>query len=324
MQRCAQELDLQTIQTDSLNYAYASPERSAIINQASTNTVSNNMASGRNSGQQLDPRIVRVSIEVNGQIKTYEGLYITANGTKYANPLQNECEITIANLDKTTQDYILTQTSPYYFNRAPKTVTVEAGRESYGTTVIYRGNIVVSKVTQPPDVGIVLKCLTGNFQKGNILTRNQPGQATLSQISKQIAGDLGTLLTFQTTDKNISNYNFSGSSLKQVQLLASMGGNITAYIDDSTLVVKDMFVPLNNSLRILSAETGMIGIPEFTEQGIKVTFLLDNKTKLGGGLRIQSKQYPAANGDYVIYKLGFQISNRDTPFYYIAEAARRR
>ena len=57
---------------------------------------------------------------------------------------------------------------------------------------------------------------------------------------------------------------------------------------------------------------------------LKVKFLLDNQTTLGSSLEIQSQQYPAANGTYVIYKLGFQIANRDTPFYYIAEAARRR
>ena len=56
----------------------------------------------------------------------------------------------------------------------------------------------------------------------------------------------------------------------------------------------------------------------------KVKMLLDNQTRLGGGLRITSNIYPAVNGEYVIYKLGFQISSRDTPFYYIAEAARRR
>lgn len=274
--------------------------------------------------QELDPRIIKVSIQVNGVLKTYATpLAITANGMKYANALQNECEVVIENLDRATQDYILTETSPYNQNKTPKLVIVEAGRQSYGTAVIYRGNIVSSTVSQPPDVGITLKCLTGNFLKGNILNRNQPGQATLSQISKQIAQDTDTLLNFQATDKNIANYSYSGAALKQVEVVGAMGG-INVFIDDNTLVVKDAYVPLTNTLRILSAETGMIGIPEFTEQGIKVKFLLDNRTTLGGSLRIDSKQYPAANGDYVIYKLGFQIATRDTPFYYIAEAARRR
>ena len=273
---------------------------------------------------ELDPRVVKVTIDVNGRPKTYTSpLFITVNGTKYGNALQNECEVVLANLDRETQDYILTETSPYNLNRTPKIVTVEAGRVSYGTALIFRGNVVVSSLTQPPDIGVILKCLTGNFIKGNVITRNQPGQATLSQISAQVAQDTGTVLNFQATNRNIANYSFGGLALKQVDVLGALGG-INVFIDDDTLVVKNAFIPLTNSLRILSAQTGMVEIPQFTEQGVRVKFLLDNRTTLGGALRIISTQYPATNGDYVIYKLGFQIATRDTPFYYIAEAARRR
>ncbi len=272
----------------------------------------------------LDPRIISVTIEVNGQTKIYTSpLAITATGTKYGNSLQNECVVTIDNLDKQTQDYLLTETSPYNKNRTPKTVTVRAGRESYGTAIIYVGNIVSVTVSQPPDITVTLKCLTGNFLKGNILSRNQPASVTMQQLSKQIAQDGNFVLNFQATDKNIANYNSSGTALGQIELLGQ-SGNINAFIDDNTLVVKNAFIPLTGTTRILNAETGMIGIPEFTEQGIKVKFLLDNQTKLGGGIEIQSVQYPATNGQYVIYKLAFQISSRETPFYYIAEAARRR
>lgn len=273
--------------------------------------------------QALDPRIVKVTIEVNGVLRTYQGIAITASGTKYANSLQNECEITLSNLDRATQDYILTETSPYTLNRTPKTVTLEAGRQSYGTAVIYRGNVISSSVSQPPDIAVTLRCLTGNFFKGNILSRSQPGQVTYLQASKQVATDLGMILNFQANDKNLGNYSYSGSALKQVDHLSSVGGT-NVFIDDNTLIVKNAYVPLNHTLKILDAESGMIGIPEFTEQGVKVKFLIDNKTVLGGGLRIISKVYPAVNGDYAIYKLSFEISNRDTPFYYIAEAARRR
>lgn len=271
---------------------------------------------------QLDPRLVTLTIDVNGVSQTFDTLYITANGTKYANPLQNECEIVIANLDRSTQDYILTQTTPYNLNKTPKTVTLKAGRQSYGTATIYVGNIISSTVSQPPDVKITLKCLTGNFLKGTILSTNQSGSATLSRISQQIAQDAGNLrLNFQATDKNIANYSYTGSALGQIDLLATMGG-LNVFIDDNTLVVKNMLVPLTGAYQVLNAENGMIGIPVFTEQGIKVKFLLNNQTTLGGAIQIVSQRYPAANGVYVIYKLGFEIANRETPFYYIAEAAR--
>ena len=270
---------------------------------------------------ELDPRIVKVSIQVGGRVKTYEGIAITANGTKYANSLQNECEVTLSNLDRATQDYILTETSPYNRNRGIKTVLIEAGRQSYGTAKIYRGNIVSSTVSQPPDIAITLKCLTGNFLKGNVLAQNFGQAATIKQISQNFAQQANLALNFQATDKNVGNYAYNGSSLKQVNQIGTLS-NVDAYIDDDTFIVKNAFVPLNNTLRILNADTGMIGIPQFTEQGIKVKFLLDNRTTLGGSLEIQSKIYPAINGRYVIYKLGFEIANRDTPFYYIAEASR--
>ncbi len=273
---------------------------------------------------ELDPRIVSVSFEVNGVIKTYMSpLQITANGTKYGNFLQNECTVTIDNLDRETQDYLLTETSPYNRNRTVKTITVKAGRESYGTAVIYVGNIVNVVCSQPPDITTTFKCLTGNFLKGNVIYRNQPGSVTYKQLATQIAQDTGTVLNFQATDKNIANYNYAGGATQQVELLGQ-GGNVNAFIDDNTLVVKNAFIPLTGTTRLLSAETGMIGIPEFTEQGLRVKFLIDNQTRLGAGLRINSVQYPAANGDYVIYKLAFQIATRDTPFYFIADAARRR
>lgn len=272
----------------------------------------------------LDPRIVKVSIEINGQLKIYsDPIQLTATGTRYGNALQNECTVTLDNLDIETQDYLLTETSPYNLNRTPKRVIVEAGRQSYGTSVIYVGNIVRAIVSQPPDITITLQCLTGNFYKNNIISNASKGIVPMSQIAQAVATDLNVGLLFQATDKSINNYQYSGDALGQVNQLGLMG-NYNAFIDNNTLVVKNAFIPLNNSLRILSASTGMIGIPEFTEQGIKVKFLLDNQTTLGSSLEIQSQQYPAANGTYVIYKLGFQIANRDTPFYYIAEAARRR
>lgn len=272
----------------------------------------------------LDTRLVNVTITVSGGTKTYsQPLFINATGTKYANALQNEAEITLANLDRATQDYLLTETSPFNLNRTPKAVTLSAGRVSYGTAVIYTGNIVVSQVTQPPDVGIVLRCLTGNFIKGNILSRNQPGQTTLKQISTAIAQDANLLLNFQATDKNIANYNYAGNALGQINLLGTFGG-INAFVDNDTLIVKNALVPITGKTKVLNADTGMIGIPVFTEQGLKVKFLIDNQTTIGGALQVTSKIYPAVNGTYVIYKLGFEIATRDTPFYYIAEAARIR
>jgi len=99
-------------------------------------------------------------------------------------------------------------------------------------------------------------------------------------------------------------------------------GRVNAYVDDKELVVKEFNAPLEKRTRIVNIDTGMVGIPEFTEQGIKVKMLFDNQTVLGGALEVTSRLNPAVNGTYTVFKLGFELASRDTPFYYIAEATR--
>lgn len=269
----------------------------------------------------LDPRLLRIGIEINGQLKQYEGLDMVASGTKYANANQNECEVKLTNLDKATRDFLLTETSPFNKNKRRKLLTVEAGRKSTGYSLVFTGDITNAVGAQPPDISITLKAMTGDYSKGVIIARSQPGIAPLSNIAAQVAKDLGLSLRFEAKPRQISNYTFTGSAAKQVEQLGRMG-QVNAYIDDKTLVVKDFNKALQRVVREVNLDAGMIGIPEFTEQGVKVKMLFDNQTTLGSGLRLTSRLNPAVNGLYTVYKLGFELASRDTPFYYIAECTR--
>lgn len=271
--------------------------------------------------EELDPRLLRIGIEVNGVLKLYEGLAMTASGTKYANPIQNECEVKISNLDQATRDFLLTETSPFNKNKRRKLLTVEAGRKSTGYSLVFAGDITSAVGAQPPDITLTLKAATGDYAKGVIIAASQPAVSPLRNIASKVAGDLGLALRFEATPKQISNYTYTGSALKQVEHLGNMG-RVNAFIDDKTLVVKNYNKALERRVRDLSLDTGLVGIPEFTEQGVKVKMLYDNATTLGGGLRITSKLNPAANGLYSVFKLGFELSSRDTPFYYVAECTR--
>lgn len=238
---------------------------------------------------------------------------------KYANDLQSECDILIDNIEQNTRNYILTETSPYNINYSPKSIQLSVGRESTGTSLIFDGNIVSSTISQPPDIGLHMKCLVGNYFKNNIVNRFQNGTVSIEKIAASIANDLKVQLSFQATNKNIPNYNYSGSALGQVTTLNNYGG-INAFIDNGVLYVKDGRTPLNTGqITLITKDTGMLGIPETTEQGLKVTFLIDNKTKLGSAIDVISDINPSVNGRYVIYKLGFQITSRDIPFFYVAE-----
>jgi hypothetical protein len=270
----------------------------------------------------LDQRLIRVSIEVDGEIKQYDQNFgITASGMKFANPLQNEAKVKIANLTKSDRDYLLTATSPFNKSRKLKTLKLEAGRVSSGLSLIYQGDINKCYPSQPPDIWVEFDCLTGQYVNGKLVQATQPGQTKLSTIAKQIAADTGLNLNFQATDKNISNYSFTGSAGKQINGLGSLGA-VSAYQDDGSLIVKDIHLPLSGQIRILDKYSGMVGIPQLTELGVKVKYLIDKESKLGGALQISSVIYPTINGKYVIFKLGFELASREEPFYFDAECLR--
>lgn len=290
----------------------------------------------------FDPRVLRVLIEIDGEFRAYEGLDIRARGEKTANPLQNTCEVIISNLTKETRNYLLTETSPFNKNNSyvgkptktgvskkatvlkigrPKRIIVEAGRVSSGVTRLFYGDIIAASPSQPPDIGLTIKAQTGTYAKGNVVARSGTAVQSLKKLAEGVASDCGVTLDWQATDKQIANYAFNGAALRQVDALQA-AGEVDVFVDDQTLIVKDRAKALAGRMRDLSAKTGMIGIPEVTERGVKVTMMMDRDTIVGGSLKITSELNPALNGVYEIYKLGFDLASRDTPWYLTAECKR--
>lgn len=270
----------------------------------------------------IDPRIVRLSVEIDGKFEVFEGFDIFARGRKTANAQENTCEVRISNLTKHVRDYILTTTSPFIGNRrAPKRMIVEAGRQTTGLTRLFYGDITSSQISQPPDIGLTLRFQTGAHKKGQIVARSGLPSQNLSDISRAVAADLGTSLTFEADDRAIANYAYSGAVTGQVGAIGDAGG-VDAFIDDTVLVVKNKGSALKNRVRVLNKHTGMIGVPEFTERGLKVKMLIDAGVVIGGAMSVESELNPATDGTYSIYALDFEVATREEPFYFIAEGVR--
>lgn len=269
----------------------------------------------------IDQRVLRIGVEVDGEILWYEGLRITAKGDRAVTDTQNKCDVEISNLSRDVRNYLLTETSPFNKNRTPKRLFVEAGRVSTGVAQVFVGDIVSSSPTQPPDIGLRLKAQTGAFKKGELVARSGEAKEKLSAIAQRVADDLEAGLIFEADDKFIANFSFSGAALRQVGALAQAGA-IDAYQDNGTLVVKNRGAPRRDVIKVVNLSTGMIGIPEATERGVRVKILYDLETDLGGLLRLTSELNPALDGDYTVYKMAFDLASRDLPFYWTLEASR--
>ena len=264
-----------------------------------------------------DLRRIRFGIEISGRINWYEGLRVRAGGTKFANAQQNECTLTVSGLSMSTRDHLLTETSPFNSNLTPKRLIIEVGRVSTALFRIFIGDIVSAEPSSPPDVDVIIKAKTQSAQAGNVVAIASGPISKLSAISQRVADEIGLGLDFQALDKNISNFSYTGAALKMVNLLQDSGG-VRAFIDDETLIVKNYGSALAGRIRILGADTGMVGIPKATEKGLDVTFLVDSESLSGGLIRLDSKMNKSLNGDYVIDQLKFDVASHEDPFFYSA------
>lgn len=272
----------------------------------------------------IDLRAIRVGIEVNGRIHYYsslDGMRIRATGSKRANATQNECTVTLSGLNRDTRDFLVSETSPFNGRRTPKRLVLEVGRASLGLSQLFAGDITTAEPSGPPDVDLQLKVKTGHSQSLNVVSRSSGPRAPLSEICQGVADDLGVALDFQAEEKFIAGYQYSGGALGQVNRLAEAGG-IRAFIDDDTLFVQPRDKATAGRVRILNVNSGMVGIPKTDEKGLKVSFLIDGDSPLGGVLRIESRFNKAANGDYRVDQLGFEVASHEDPFFYHAICTR--
>ena len=271
----------------------------------------------------IQNRILKVGLTIRGKEKIFsQPLFIKASGHKYGSAQQNDALVSIGNLSATDLDYVLTTYSIWKQGTAKGQLTVYAGREGVaGLSVVFTGVIVQSSPSQPPDVMATFKCLEGYYASLTPVSATSGPQTQLSAIAAGVAKGLGYPLIFEADDRPVSNWSVSGTQEAQIKALNDVGVN--AYVDNGVLFVKNNAqTPLRGITRVLSETSGMIGIPEITLMGVKVKYLFDASSRLGGSLKIESRRYPAANGIYTIYELEFALTTRENDWYWIASCTR--
>lgn len=268
----------------------------------------------------FNPRIVRVTIDIDGTIQEYTNVRIDATGTKFRSAQNSVCEIKIFNLTLENQQYIITKARPWQVkNLTPINVTLEVGRESYGTFTLFQGACYAAGITQPPDIGIVLQSMTGNFLTAISTQVDWPATSTLGDIAQNLATQAGW--TLQTSSQNLSrqivNYIPTISPLKQLQRLNEMG--IVAHVDNNILKIVDPEQVSNVPGTFIDNLNYLVGVPQATDKGCQIKMMIGQGIEVGGNIEIKSSMNPSVNGNYYINTLQFEVSNREQPFFYNLE-----
>ncbi|MBS6552953.1 MAG: hypothetical protein KH321_03305 [Clostridium sp.] len=269
-------------------------------------------------------RVCFVEIEAfdNGkkQLKRLDGLAIRGNVNRKAGSTQSEANISIANLTKADIEYLTTYTTPYVKPKTKKTINIYAGYTQTGWGRIFSGDIVNAVPEGMPDIWLNIKAQSLYYAHRIPLTYGVSNIST-QELAQGIAQKLGLSFQWQATSKKTTDiFNFAGSKAELLKEFNKLD-DITMYEDNGIIKVTDKITKRSEkSAKVISKDTGMIGIPEPDEFGVKVKCLLDASLSPGDWIYVKSVRLPAINGYYQIYEIIYDFANREQQFYCIIKA----
>lgn len=271
----------------------------------------------------LFKRKVALDIQVNNIVKTYSdavvdkfNLKIDFNITKTMGSLGDRGTITITGLPLDDAGALSTCMMNIGKEAPPRNfVQLMAGYESdFG--VIFKGGVfTVSSNLDTPDMTVTLDVKPGYDASRitNIEINEKP--ATLMSICQKAAAELKAPLSFQAEDKQFSEYNFKGTVFMLLDnLQRTVPYTKRIYFSDGVLHVEDTAIP-GTEILLISGESGLIGTPQASMQGINFKCLLMPGIRVGSMVQLVSRKLPLLNGLYKVQTLVMQGGNRSTPYF---------
>lgn len=251
--------------------------------------------------------------------KRIEGLNVRFSVQKFRGQVQGKARISICNLATSDIEYLTTYMSPWVEIQKRKKIQLFAGYED-NLGLLFSGDILKALPTMPPDIWLDCEALGGYYN--NLITASftLQGPITLSEVCSVVAQKLGVPFINEASE-SVSNHSIDGfchtggltNAIKKINDL----GICCVWVEDEILHMADNEPkqPENKGVRLLTEQSGMIGLPEPGPVGLDVTMLLDPSIKLGDPIEVRSTRMPSINGVYYPYSLEHTGELRGNAWY---------
>lgn len=265
-------------------------------------------------------RVCFIEIETNErgrrELKRLDGLAFRAKVSRKRGAVLSEANISIANLKRSDVEYLTTYMSPYINPSIRKTINIYAGYDTTGYGRIFTGDIYKALPSDMPDTWLNIEAKS-LFYQNRVPISYSAQNVTMQEAGKSVANQLGLDFEWQaTTQKTIDVFNFRGSKAQLIEKYNSFG-DVVAFEDNGVLKVQDKKPVRKKSgqIKLISKNTGMIGIPEPDQFGVKFKCLLDPSLACGDWVQVKSERLKSINGQYQIYTLDFDLTSREQAYY---------
>lgn len=187
-------------------------------------------------------------------------------------------------------------------------ITIEAGTKGETLSTVFQGE-VSKAVPIFSDDGIAtleIEATTGNYPNKIVSPQTSvQGDASVEELMQQFASAAGYAFQNEGVTAKVKNSLFKGSPIVKAKALARQA-RIELLIDDQKFVIMPLGGNRSGTIPKFSKESGLLGYPSFTDEGIDARVLFDTRLNIGGLVEIESI-VPKASGIWKITKLTHEL-----------------
>lgn len=258
-------------------------------------------------------KTVRITIQLRkgefnngGNTVIIEGLPVSVTVTKQGGEAKNKASVTVDNLKLETA----TQLTTLAFKRLEtynNVIQIDAGSQGAELSTIFIGEITSAvPVMSDSKLSLKIEALAGYYPA---LIPSTPTSVqentTVEKLMKQFADEAGYSFENKGITASIANSVFVGSPVEKAKTLARQA-DVDLLIDDNKFTVQPFEAPKDGQIPLLSKNTGLIGYPSFSNEGINCKSVFNDKLKIGSYFKLESV-LPHASGEWQITKVEHRL-----------------
>lgn len=238
---------------------------------------------------------------------TVEGLPTSVEIQKQGGDERPSCTVTISNLniDVVRQ---LTTLSFRPLQRFKNQITINAGDVGSQLQTIFIGDFdnAYGEFQNAPTMNLLVKAIA--CQHGALMATPATSVDGVEQVSKlmeQWATEAGYTLENHGVNASVKNSVYRGSPVDKAKALAREV-NIDLIIDDGKFSITPMGEAVSGNAIIVDPQHGLLGYPQFSNDGIELNMIFNPALKIGGLIKVESI-VPRASGVWKITKINTKL-----------------
>lgn len=233
----------------------------------------------------------------------FEGLRISCTIAKAGGASMSTLELRAWGMPLDVMQKLTVLNKLAYEQERSNYVTVSAGDDENGMGVVFTGTIkeAWADASNPPDVSFVLSAFNGGLDAVRpVAPTTYNGPVSVETIMSSIATQMVPPRTLENSGvTTVLDSPYLPGTLRDQALAVARAARCNMLIDDNVLAIWPLGKTRGQLSLDVSPETGLVGYPQFTQNGIALTMLFTPSLVFGQKLNVKSI-LGAANGEWSV------------------------